>query len=88
MLCSYSFSSFVFINKYPVVENRKNQPCSIRHLKVSEVLTNANACIKPGTNARNPEPKSGIKFCQPNMGTKHACIKLKFIPNIDYRLFL
>ena len=25
MLYSYSFSSFVFINKYPVVQNRKNQ---------------------------------------------------------------
>ena len=29
MLCSYSFSSFVFINKYPVVENRKNQPTGV-----------------------------------------------------------
>ena len=40
MLCSYSFASFVFINKYPVVENRKKSAnrCSIRHLKVSGVL--------------------------------------------------
>ena len=29
MLCSYSFSSFVFINKYPVVENTKNQPTGV-----------------------------------------------------------
>ena len=40
--------------------------------------------IKPGTNAWN----SGPKFCQPNMSTKHACIKLKFMSNVDYRLFL
>ena len=40
MLYSYSFSSFVFINKYPVVEIRTNQQnmCSFRHLKVSEAL--------------------------------------------------
>ena len=44
--------------------------------------------IKPGTNARDPGPKSGTKFCQPNMGTKHACIKLNFMSNVDYRLFL
>ena len=44
--------------------------------------------IKPGTNARNLGPKSGTKFCQPNMDTKHACIKLKFMSNVDYRLFL
>ena len=42
--------------------------------------------IKSGTNVRKPEPKSGTKFCQPNMGTKHACIKLKFMSNVDYRL--
>ena len=44
--------------------------------------------IKPGTNARDPGSKSGTKFCQPNMGTKHACIKLKFMSNVDYRHFL
>ena len=43
---------------------------------------------KPGTNARDSGPKSRTKFCQPNMGTKHVCIKLKFMPNVDYRLFL
>ena len=35
-----------------------------------------------------PEPNSGTKFCQPNMGTKYACIKLKLMSNLDYRLFL
>ena len=44
--------------------------------------------IKPGTNARHPEPKSEIKFCQPNMGTKNAYIKLKFTSKVDDRLFL
>ena len=29
MLYSYSFLSFVFINKYPVVENRKNQQTGV-----------------------------------------------------------
>ena len=43
--------------------------------------------IKPGTNARNPEPKSGTKFCQQNIAVKHACIELKFRSNVDYRLF-
>ena len=43
--------------------------------------------IKPGTNARNPEPKSGTKFCQQNIAVKHACIELKFKLNVDYRLF-
>ena len=40
MLYSYTFSSFVFINKYLVVENRKKTAnrCFVRHLKVSEVL--------------------------------------------------
>ena len=39
MFIAYSFSSFVFINKYPVVENRKKSAkrFSVRHLKVSEV---------------------------------------------------
>ena len=43
--------------------------------------------IKPGTNARNPEPKSGTKFCQQNIAIKHACIELKFGSNVDYRIF-
>ena len=43
--------------------------------------------IKPGTNARNPEPKFGTKFCQQNIAVKHACIELKFGLNVDYRLF-
>ena len=43
--------------------------------------------IKPGTNVRQPEPKSGTKFCQQNIAIKHACIKLKFGSNVDYRLF-
>ena len=43
--------------------------------------------IKPGTNARNPGPKSGTKFCQQNIAIKHACIDLKFGSNVDYRLF-
>ena len=48
--------------------------------------------IKPGTNARDPEPKSGTKFCQQNIAIKHACmtcigIGLKFGSNVDYRLF-
>ena len=43
--------------------------------------------IKPGTNAWNPGPKSGTKFCQQNIAIKHACIKLKFGWNVDYRLF-
>ena len=42
----------------------------------------------PSANARNPGPKSGTKFCQPNMGTKHACIKLTFTSNLDYGIFL
>ena len=37
---------------------------------------------------RDQRPESGTKFCQPNMGTKHACIKVKFMSNVDYRLFL
>ena len=40
------------------------------------------------TRDQRPGPKSGTKFCQPNMGIKHACIKLKFMSNVDYRLFL
>ena len=32
--------------------------------------------------------KSGTKLCQPNMGTKHTCINLKIVLNVDYRLFL
>ena len=43
--------------------------------------------IKPGTNARNPEPKSGTKFCQQNIAIIHACIELEFGSNVDYRLF-
>ena len=43
--------------------------------------------IKSGTNARNPGPKSGTKFCQQNISVKHACIELKFGLNVDYRLF-
>ena len=43
--------------------------------------------IKPGTNARNSGPKSGTKFCQQNIAIKHACIKLKFGWNVDYKLF-
>ena len=43
--------------------------------------------IKPVTNARYPEPKSGTKFCQKNIAIKHACIELKFVSNVDYRLF-
>ena len=43
--------------------------------------------IKPGTNARDPGPKSETKFCQQNIVIKHACIELKFGSNIDYRLF-
>ena len=43
--------------------------------------------IKPGTNARDPGPKSGTKFCQQNIAVKHACIELKFGLNVDYRLF-
>ena len=35
---------------------------------------------------RNPEPKSGTKFCQQNIAVKHACIELKFGSNVDYRL--
>ena len=52
------------------------------------MITPGREGIKPGTNAREPEPKSGTKFCQPNMGTKHACVKLKLMSNVDYRLFL
>ena len=44
--------------------------------------------IKPRTNARDPGPKSGTKFCQPNMGTKHAYIKLKFTSKVDYLTLL
>ena len=40
---------------------------------------------------RNQRPETGIKvgtkFCQPNIAIKHACIELKFGPNVDYRLF-
>ena len=43
--------------------------------------------IKPGINARKPEPKSGTKFCQQNIAIKHACIELKFGSNVDYRRF-
>ena len=43
--------------------------------------------IKPWTNARDPGPKSGTKFCQQNIAVKHECIKLKFGLNVDYRLF-
>ena len=43
--------------------------------------------IKPGTNARKPEPKSGTKYCQQNIAVKHACIELKFGLNVDYRFF-
>ena len=43
--------------------------------------------IKPGTNARDPGPKYGTKFCQQNIAVKHACIELKFGLNVDYRLF-
>ena len=43
--------------------------------------------IKPGTNARDPGPKSGTKFCQQNIAIKHAYIELKFGSNVDYRLF-
>ena len=43
--------------------------------------------IKPGTNARNPGPKFGTKFCQQNIAVKHACIELKFGSNVEYRLF-
>ena len=35
MLFSYLFSSFVFIDKYPEVENRKNQQTGVQ---VSEVF--------------------------------------------------
>ena len=41
--------------------------------------------IKPRTNARDPEPKSGTKFCQQNIAIKHACVELKFESNVDYR---
>ena len=42
--------------------------------------------IKPGTNAQDPGPKSGTKFCQQIIAVKHACIKLKFGLNVDYPL--
>ena len=51
-------------------------------------VSNMGEGIKPGTNTQKPEPKSGTKFYQPNMGIKHACIKVKFMSKVDYRLFL
>ena len=43
--------------------------------------------IKPGTNTRNPGPRSGTKFCQLNIAIKYACIELKFGSNVNYRSF-
>ena len=59
-----------------VNKTRQNTPYAVRR-----------EGIKPGTNAWDPGPKSGTKFCQQNIATKHACIKLKFGSNVDYRLF-
>ena len=41
-----------------------------------------------GGRGRGEGIKSGTKLCQPNMGTKHTCINLKIVLNVDYRLFL
>ena len=56
-------------------------------LFVNCIITYEREGIKPGTNARDPGPKSGTKFCQQNIAIKHACIELKFGSNVDYRLF-
>ena len=38
--------------------------------------------VKPGTNARDPGPKSGTNFYGHQKGTKHANNYMKFTPYI------
>ena len=71
---------------------RMQSPSCVNYLKMTQFETEQtplNLASKSGRNkTRDPGPKSGTKFCQPNMGTKHSCIKLKFMSNVDNRLFL